>query len=138
MRRFKIEIYGADSGFKNWEKKLADKKLEETHLISDVKLPNDEKSLKAIINEANGRITVWEGGVFIPLAFLVLGIALIGTAYQNFQIGKMMTTVILGNHCIQNACAMARNNRFPDQFFKKQFDERRRRYGICYRRQIFT
>ena len=81
---------------KNWEKKLADKKLEETHLISDVKLPNDEKSLKSIINKANSRITVWEGGVFIPLAFLVLGIALTGTAYQNFQIGKMMTMVILG------------------------------------------
>ncbi|WP_295895304.1 hypothetical protein [uncultured Bartonella sp.] len=75
---------------------MADSKLEETHLISDVKLPNDEKSLKAIIDEVKGNITVWEGGVFIPLAFLVLGIALIGTAYQNFQVGKMMSMVILG------------------------------------------
>lgn len=74
---------------------MADSKLEETHLISDIKLPNDEKSLKAIIDEVNGNITVWEGGFFVPLAFLVLGIALIGTAYQNVLIGKMMTAAIL-------------------------------------------
>lgn len=75
---------------------MADSKLEETHLITDVKLPNNEKSLKAIADEATGNIVVWEGGVFIPLAFLVLGIALLGTAYQNFQIGKMMSMAILG------------------------------------------
>lgn len=75
---------------------MADNKLEQTHLISDVKLPNNEKSLKAIAGEATGNIVVWEGGVFIPLAFLVLGIALIGTAYQNFEVGKMMSMAILG------------------------------------------
>ncbi|WP_297322114.1 hypothetical protein [uncultured Bartonella sp.] len=75
---------------------MVDNKLEETHLISDVKLPNNEKSLKAIAGEATGNIVVWEGGVFIPLAFLVLGLALIGTAYQNFEVGKMMSMAILG------------------------------------------
>lgn len=74
---------------------MADKKLEETHLIRDVKLPNDLKKLQAIANEVNGDIVIWEGGFFIPAAFFVLGVALLGTAYQNFQIGKMMSMTIL-------------------------------------------
>lgn len=74
---------------------MADSKLDETHLIKDVKLPNNEKSLKAIAGQVTGNIIVWEGGIFIPLAFFVLGIALLGTAYQNFEVGKMMSMAIL-------------------------------------------
>ena len=74
---------------------MADNKLEETHFIGDVKVPNDRRKLEKMVKEVNGNIVVQEGGVFIPAAFLILGIALLGTAYQNFQIGKMMTMAIL-------------------------------------------
>ncbi|MHC5306299.1 hypothetical protein [Bartonella sp. LJL80] len=74
---------------------MVDRKLEETHLISDVKLPNDRRTLEAMAEGANGTFTVWEGGFFIPAAFFVLGVALLGTAYQNLMIGKMMTVAIL-------------------------------------------
>jgi len=75
---------------------MADRTLDETHLISAVRLPTNRKALENLANAAESSFIVLEGGIIIPAAFAVLAVVLAGTAVQEFLVGKVISTIVLG------------------------------------------
>lgn len=63
--------------------------------LSDLKVPNDKRKLQDMVKKANQTVTVNEGGVMIPAAFLMFGIAIISLAIQEFLIGKVLSVIFL-------------------------------------------
>ncbi|EJF91142.1 hypothetical protein [Bartonella tamiae] len=66
-----------------------------SHQLSDVKLPHDKKKLKDLAKKTKQDVPVWEGGFFIPMAFLILSLALFSTAYPYSVNGIFLTSMIL-------------------------------------------
>lgn len=63
--------------------------------ITSVRLPNDRKTLETIASGTQDNITIWEGGIWIPLLIIFLAVGILGEAYSSFHVGRVMTAFIL-------------------------------------------